>query len=66
LSALITGLLGISTISGIFPIFGFGRSFANSFWETQWADFSGLFELADDLDKTKFIWDEETRLACFR
>ena len=50
----------------IFPVFGFGRSFANSlFWDTPWSDFAGLFELADDLQKTKFIWDEEERFACF-
>ena len=47
-------------------MFGFGRSFANSLlWDTPWSDFAGLFELADDLQKTKFIWDEEERFACF-
>ena len=47
-------------------MFGFGRSFANSLlWDTPWSDFAGLFELADELQKTKFIWDEEERFACF-
>ena len=63
-TSLTTGLLGFGSIFNFFPV-GFGRSFADSTWETHWADLSGLFEMEHELHKTKYISDEEERLACF-